>query len=52
MKLYIFIDENEHVLEKIKARNIDEAVRLMRNEEAIRLEKELPYGCDFFCYEI
>lgn len=48
MKLYTFLDEDDNILEELRAENHDQAVARMTNTEAIRLEKELPYGCDFY----
>jgi len=51
MKLYTFLDEDDNILEELRAENHDQAVEKLTNKKAIKLEKELPYGCDFYSTE-
>lgn len=52
MKLYTFLDEDDNILEEVRAENHDQAVIALTNQNALTLEKELPYGCDFYSAEI
>ncbi|AXH16486.1 hypothetical protein AMYT_a0188 (plasmid) [Malaciobacter mytili LMG 24559] len=52
MKLYTFLNENDEILEEVRAENHDEAVAKLTNSEAQSLESELPFGCDFYSSDI
>ena len=52
MKLYTFLDEDGNILEEVRAENHDQAVARLTNKEALRLERELSHGCDFYSSEI
>ena len=52
MKLYIFLNENDELLEEVRAENREEAVLKLTDSEALRLEKELADGCEFYTIDI
>ena len=43
MKLYTFLNENDEILEEVRAET---------NDEALSLEKKLSFGCDFYSSDI
>jgi hypothetical protein len=52
MKLYTFTDLDGKILEQVKAETHDEAVAKLTNKEALKLENEFPFGCNFYSKDI
>lgn len=48
MKLYTFTDEAGNILEEVRAENHSQAVSMLTNKEALKLQKEQFFGCDFY----
>ena len=52
MKLYTFTDESGNILEQVRAENYDDAISMLSNKDAIRLQNESPFGCDFYSEDL
>lgn len=48
MKIFIFLNEEGKIIEKIEAEDHTMAIFKMEDEEAQRLEMELPQGCEYY----
>ena len=52
MKLYTFTDGEGNILEHVRAETHDEAVAKLTNKEAIAIQNESYFGCDFYSEDI
>jgi len=52
MKLYTFSNAEGNILEQVRAETHDEAVAKLTSKEAIVIQNESSFGCDFYSEDI